>query len=80
MPGTDIEMAHQDRYTLAPRSATGYTPVQWYTLPPLFINGSGQGGAHDIARSAQNHTAAAKPATPAVACKKRFCYLGGWHA
>jgi hypothetical protein len=37
MPGTDIEMAYQDRYTLAPPSRRGSTTVQWYILPPLFI-------------------------------------------
>ena len=42
MPGVDIEKAYQDRYTLAPPPKAGSTPVQWYTLPPLFITPHGR--------------------------------------
>ncbi|WP_144259566.1 tyrosine-type recombinase/integrase [Methylocystis sp. ATCC 49242] len=30
--------AYQDRYTFAPPSKQPPKPVQWYTLPPLFIH------------------------------------------
>jgi hypothetical protein len=37
MPDIGIEKAYQDRYTLPPPSLGKASPVQWYTLRPLFI-------------------------------------------